>query len=183
MSLKPGKLSLAATVVALAAGAAVPSGASAALTDSQTVTGTVIAGSLAVGTPAPALFGTSLGTDSTADTTGGVVALTVIGPWTARVSGTNAGKLAATTALAPCLSSTPVLNNALTAFATATLGNFTAASTTGSPQTLSGTATPIASGIGSNVVTLTYRHNPNASDQLTAGCTYAMTSTVAIAAS
>jgi len=93
------------------------------------------------------------------------------------------GKVVATSANTLCTGSTPVLNNALRIFSTATLGNFTAAGTTGAPLTLSGTATQIASGTGSNTVTLTYRHIPSTSDQLTAGCPYTLTDTVALAAS
>lgn len=148
----------------------------------QTVSGTTIGSSLAIGVPVAATFGVNLGATSEVDTSGGTVTVTAVGAWVMRASGTDGGKLAATAAGA-CTDSTPVLNNSLRAFATASLGNFTAASTTGSPQTLSGSAAQVASGIGNNVVTLTYRHVPSASDQLTIACPYTMTSTVALAAS
>ena len=171
---------LSATAVAAAAAAALSPAA--ALAADQVVSGTTIGSTLALGVPVAATFGTSLGPTATVDTTGGSVAVTAVGAWAMRVSGSDAGKLAKT-ADALCTGSTAVLNNALRAFPTATLGNFTAASTTGSPHILSGTATQIASGTGSNTVTLTYRHIPSASDQLMPGCPYSMTSTVALAAS
>jgi hypothetical protein len=174
------KLHFVVAAAAIAVGAFAPAAASAA---DQSVSGTTVSASLALGVPVAATFGTNLGTSSDVDTTGGTVPLTAIGPWIMRVSGSDGGKLKATAADALCTGATSILNNALRSFSTAALGNFTAAATTASPLTLSGTAAQIASGTGSNTVTLTYRYVPNATDQLTAGCPYTMTSTVVIAAS
>ena len=178
--MKHVKLLFATAAVAITAGAFAPAGASAA---TQSVSGTTVAASLALGVPAAATFGTNLGTSSNADTTGGSVPLTAIGPWVMRVSGSDGGKLKSTAANPLCDNATSILNNELRSFSTASLGNFTAAATSASPLTLSGTAAQIASGTGSNTVTLTYRYIPNATDQLTAGCPYTMTSTVDVAAS
>lgn len=172
------RFSLAAAAL-LAAGALAPSDAAAA---DQVVSGTTVGAELALGVPVAATFGVALSPTNTVESTGGAVAVTAVGSWVMRVSGTDGGKLAATAAAA-CSGSTGILNNALRVFSGATLGNFTAAGTTASPVTLSGTAAQIASGTGSNTVSLTYRHVPSASDQLTAGCPYSMTSTVALAAS
>ena len=177
MSFSSGKLSLAAATVALAACAALPSAASA---ETQAVTGTVISASLAIGAITPATFA-GLGTAAGYDTTGGTVALIVIGPWVARVSdvGTSVGRLTATTPGAgSCVNSTTTLANALGVSSTGSLLGFTAAA----PVTLSATAQPIASGTGSNVMTLVYHHTTSASDQLMPLCAYGLTSTVALAA-
>ena len=166
--------------MAVAAASIFPSAASAQST--QTVTGTTIGSTLALGVPVAATFGANLGPTETVDSTGGTVAVTAVGSWVMRVSGTDGGKLAAA-ANPLCTGSTPVLNNALRVFSGATLGNFTAAGTSASPVTLSGSAAQIASGTGSNVVTLGYRYQPSSSDQFTPACPYSLTSTVAIAAS
>jgi hypothetical protein len=168
-----------AAATALTAAALAPTGASAA---DQAVTGTTIGSTLALGAPVAATFGTTLGPADTVDSAGGSVAVTAVGSWVMRASGTNGGKLAAT-AVAACDDSTAVLNNALRVFPTAALGNFTASSTSATPQTLSGSATQVASGTGSNTITLTYRHIPSSSDQFTPACPYTLTSTVDIASS
>ncbi len=178
MSFSSGKLSLAAATVALAACAALPSAASA---ETQAVTGTVISASLAIGTITPATFA-GLGTAAGYDTTGGTVGLIAIGPWVARISdlgATSVGKLtAATPGSGSCASSTTTLNNALGVSSTGSLGNFVPAA----PVTLSAAAQQIASGNGSNVMTVAYHHTTSASDQLMPGCAYGLTSTVALAA-
>lgn len=174
--MKSRSLTIAALVTAVAAFA--PAAAQAA---DQTVSGTTIGSSLALGTPVAATFGTTLGPSSSVDTTGGSVAVTAVGAWVMRVSGTDGGKLKAT-ADAAC-TGTSILNNALRVFPAAALGNFTSSYATGTPLTMSGVAQQVASGTGSNTVTLTYRHIPSTSDQLTAACPYTMTSTVDLAAS
>ncbi|MBA3329180.1 MAG: hypothetical protein H0T43_12855 [Solirubrobacterales bacterium] len=176
--MKSRKLTLATAAAALAAAALAPAGAQAA---DQVVSGTTIASTLSLGVPVAATFGATIGPSAAVDSTGGSVGVTAVGAWILRVSGTDGGKLKAT-ADALCTGSTSVLNNALRAFPTASLGNFTSSYATGTPLTMSGTAQQIASGTGSNALTLTYRHVPNASDQFTAGCPYTMTSTVALAA-
>jgi len=170
---------LVVAAAAAAVAAALPSAASA---QDQAVTGTTIGSTLALGVPVAATFGANLGPTDTVDSTGGVVAVTAVGSWVMRVSGTNGGKLAAAVGAA-CTGSTGVLNNALHVFSSATLGNFTAAGTSVSPVTLSATAAQVASGTGSNTVTLGYRHRPSSSDQFTPACPYSLTSTIALAAS
>lgn len=169
-----------AVAIAAASVAMAPSVASAQV--DQTVSGTTIGSTLALGVPVAATFGANLGPTETVDSIGGAVAVTAVGSWVMRVSGTDGGKLAATPGPL-CTGSTPVLNNALQVFSSATLGNFTAAATSALPVTLSDSASEIASGTGSNVVTLGYRYRPSSSDQLTTACPYTLTSTVAIAAS
>ncbi len=176
--MKSRKLSITTIAAALAAAALVPAGAQAA---DQTVSGTTVGSALALGVPVAATFGTNLGATSSVDTTGGSVGVTAVGNWVLRVSGSDAGKLRATAADAAC-TGTSVLNNALRAFPTATLGNFSSSYATGTPLTMSGSAQQIASGTGSNTVTMTYRHVPSTSDQLPTGCPYTMTSTIDIAA-
>src|SRR3954471_7373772 len=90
---------------------------------SQAVTGTTLSSVISVGVPVPATFGTNLGPTAATDSTGGAVAVTAIGPWTMRLSGSDSGRLRAA-AGAPCTGSTTLLGNPLDVFATASLGNF-----------------------------------------------------------
>lgn len=174
---------LAGTAVAALA-AAPGAGAAVTDTDSVPVTGTTIGTSLAFGAGiVPAAFG--VGLDSTASyvdaTTPGVVPIVAIGAWNLRLSGTNAGKLAQG---AGCTTGSATLNNPLQLWATAGLGNMTTSFGSSSALfTLSGSPTSIATGVGTNAVTLNYRWTPHANDQLAAGCLYTNTTTVDIAAS
>lgn len=163
--------------------AVVPSSALAA-TASQLVSGTTLSSSLALGSPANAAFGTALGPNATADSTGGTVPVTAVGAWVMRVSGTDSGKLRRTSASTACQDSSSVLTNPLSVFATGgtTTGLFFASSTTLTPQTLTGTAAQVASGTNSNTVTLNYRYSPSSSDAFVAGCDYSLTTTVDLAA-
>jgi hypothetical protein len=158
-------------------------GTAGATSVSQAVTGTTLASAISVGVPTPATFGVGLGPAAGVDSTGGAVAVTAIGPWTMRVSGTDSGRLHAG-AGPTCTGSTTLLGNPLDLFATAALGNFNALGHTSSaPLQLTGTSTPIASGTGTNTVNLTYRFSPASTDQLTAGCDYSLTATVDVSAS
>jgi len=173
------RLPIAALAAALALAA--PAAASAAGVPQQ-VSGTTLSSALSVGVPSPATFGANLGTAGSVNSAGGQIAVTAIGPWTMRLNGSDSGRMRSG-AGANCSGSTVLLGNPLDVFATANLGNFdNQAHTTSAPMQVTGTSQPVASGTGSNGVTLTYRYTPAATDQLAAACDYAMTATVDVAA-
>jgi hypothetical protein len=178
--MKLRSIMLAAAVVA-AVGTIAPS----AMAGTQAVTGTTLGNSISVGTISAATFGTSLGASGSTTSTLGTVPIVAIGPWamTATGGGTagDEGKMALVAGQPSCASSSAVLANPLQTWATALLGNFNAGGVTSSaPATLGSSAAALASGSGSNTVTVNYKWTPNTSDQLVAGCAYSQTTTLTI---
>lgn len=177
-------LRLPLTVIAATAALALP--ASSAMADTQAVTGTTLGDAINVGTISAATFGAALGATGSVTSTLGTVPIVAIGPWamTATGGGTtgNKGKMALVADQPLCAGSSSVLANPLQAWATATLPtNFSNGGvTSAAPATLGASAAALASGTGSNVLTVNYKWSANDSDQLVAGCLYSQTTTLTI---
>lgn len=138
------------------------------------------AAGLAISAPTPATFSSGLGPSSAVSTTGGSVAVTALGSWELRISGTDAGRLRGT-GTGACTAGTSLLTNPLGVWATGTGVTSPGSSTT--PRPLSGTSVTLATGntgITQLVIPvgITYRWTPSASDVLPASCPYSLTATI-----
>ncbi len=150
----------------------------------QTVTG-VVAGTIALSVPTPAVFGSVFAPGATVSSTGGTVtALSTYPNWTLKAAETGGdGKLGRASATSPCDTTAAVLTNAASltvapAIVTAGITSAGAVALSGTDQTVaSATAVPLAAA----VFNTTYSQAFPANEVLTPGCAYTMTTTYTLA--
>jgi hypothetical protein len=164
--------------VAAAVGAlAVAPGAAQAQTTDEVAGTTVGSLSLSVTTPATAMLNFTPGQTATAS---GAVMVTSTGPWYLKVAdggAATAGRMKRQHVAVTCETGTNELASALRVTGTPTLGG-----TSLGVVNIGATATNIASGTLSDVVTTSYSQPIGATEKLTTGCVYKLTATYTVTA-
>jgi hypothetical protein len=143
------------------------------------VSGTTVGSlSLAVSTPASAMLNFTPGNTATA---AGAITVTSTGPWFLKVADNGdatAGKMKRQNVSEVCEDGTDELASSLTVTGTPVVGTNPSAG----PVAIGGSATTIANGALSDVVTTAYSQEIGATEQLQVGCIYNLTATYTVTA-